>query len=133
MDLKSFKGLAKGFDEGVEIEIKHPSTHKGTGLFVTVASYQSETVKKTQRKLSNMALKDAKRNPRKAATAEEIEGKTNEVVASAFLSWRGFEDGGKELDCTMENILAVLENPDLWFIGEQVDRVADDQTAFIKA
>lgn len=133
MDISKFKGLAKGFDEGVEIEILHPKTNAKLGMFVTVASYQSERVKALQRTMTNALIREQKRNPKKVGTVEELEKKTMDIVSTAVLSWRGFEDGGKEIECSPENVLAVLENPDLWFIGEQIDKAADDQGAFIKA
>lgn len=133
MDISKFKGLAKGFDDGREIEIPHPITGAGTGLFVTVASYQSERVKARQREMANTALREQKRNPKKVGTVQEFEQRANEIVATAVLDWRGFEDGGKPLECTPTNVMAVLENPDLWFIGEAIDKAADDQVAFLKA
>lgn len=133
MDLSKFNGLAKTFDEGVEIEIRHPTTGERTGLKVRVASYQSERVKKVQRRLGNAAIRENKRNPKKVGTVEEIEEKTNEIVAASVIDWSGFELNGKAMDCTPETVLTVLENPDLWFIGEQIDKAADDQAAFVKA
>lgn len=137
MDLKQFDGLASAFDEGVEIDILFPVNHakagQKTGLRVTVASYQSERVKKVQRRLANAAMRENKRNPKKVSTAEEVEEKAHEIVAAAVLAWDGFELGKEPLACTPENVLMVLDNPDLWFIGEQIDKAADDQTAFTKA
>jgi hypothetical protein len=133
MDLKQFEGLAKSFDEGVEIEITHPKTGKGTGLKVRVASYSSERVKRVQRKFANIAIRESKRNPKKVGTVEEIEEKAVEITAAAVVSWSGFTLGGKTLECTPENVIAILTNPDLWFISEQIDKAADDQASFIKA
>lgn len=133
MDISSFSGLAKSFDDGVEVEILHPVTGKATGLCVRVASYQSERVKAAQRRMANAALRDQKRNPKKTATVEEIEEKTTDIIVAAVLSWEGFEKDGKPLECTPENVRMVVENPDLWFIAEQIDKAADDQLAFMKA
>lgn len=130
MDLAKFNGMAKAFDEGVEIEIRHPATNEPLGLKVRVASYQSERVKKVQRKLANAAIRDQKRNPRKTATIEETEEKAFEIVAAAVLSWDGFERNEETLECTPENVLSVVEDPNLWFISEQIDKAADDQVAF---
>ncbi|WP_290497620.1 hypothetical protein [Hyphomonas sp. UBA4494] len=133
MDISSFSGLAKSFDDGMEVEILHPVTGKPTGLSVRVASYQSERVKAAQRRMANAALRDQKRNPKKTATVEEIEEKTTDIIVAAVLSWEGFEKDGKPLECTPENVRMVVENPDLWFIAEQIDKAADDQLAFMKA
>lgn len=130
MDLTKFDGLSRKFDEGVEIEIRHPVTNEPLGMKVRVASYQSERVKKVQRKLANAALRDQKRNPKKPVTVEETEEKAFEIVAAAVLDWSGFERDGEALACTPENVLSVIENSDLWFISEQIDKAADDQAAF---
>jgi len=133
MDLSSFEGLAQGFEEGVDVEILHPTTGAKTGLVVRVASYQSERVKRIQRRLANEALKEQKRNPRKVTKVEEAEEKAHDIIVAAVISWEGFELGGKPLECTPENVRKVVSNPDLWFIAEQIDKAADDQAAFIKA
>lgn len=133
MDLKQFEGLAKSFDEGIEIEITHPKTGVGTGLKVRVASYSSERVKRVQRRLTNVAIRENKRNPKKVGTVEELEERAVEITAAAVVDWSGFMLNGAALPCTPENVLTVLSNPDLWFISEQIDKAADDQASFIKA
>ncbi|WP_309086389.1 hypothetical protein [Chelativorans sp.] len=133
MDLSKFDGLAKTFDEGVEVDIRHPVTGEKLGMTVTVASYQSERVKKLQRKMANQALREQRRNPKKAATIEEVEEKAHDLMVAAVISWTGFERDGKELPCTPENVRAVVSNPDLWFIAEQIDKAAEDSQAFMTA
>lgn len=132
-DLTAFEGTAKAFEEGVDVPIKHPVTGEPLGLTIRVASYQSERVRKVQRKMANAALREQRRNPKKATTSEEIEERSREVIGAAIIDWKGFEKAGKPYPCTPENVAAVLSNPDLWFIGDQVDKAADDQSAFMKA
>lgn len=133
MDLSKFSGIANAFEDGVEIEITHPVSAKPLGLKVTVASYQSERVKAVQRRIANRSLKDNKRNPKKSATVEELEEASSDIIASAVISWAGFELKGKPLECNRENVLSVLANPDLWFIRDQIDKAADDVTSFMSA
>lgn len=133
MDLSKFSGTASAFEEGIEIEITHPATSKPLGLKVRVASYQSERAKAVQRRLANRSLKERSRNPKKASTVEELEEHSNEILASVVLGWSGFELKGKPLECNRENVLSVLNNPDLWFIREQIDKAADDITSFMPA
>jgi hypothetical protein len=134
-DLSEFEGLAQTFDDGVEIgPLIHPVTGKPTDMFVTVASYQSERVKALQRKIGNKALRDEKRNPRKAvATTEEIEAKSYDIAATAVLAWRGFQRKGVDIPCTIENVRALLANPDFWWVVEAIDKAADDLTLFTQA
>lgn len=133
MDLSKFDGFAKSFDDGLRVEIRHPVTGEKLGMAVTVASYQSERVKKVQRKLANAAMREQRRNPKKAATVDEVEDKAHDLMCAAVLSWEGFERDGKELPCTPENVRAVITSPDLFFISEQIDRAAEDQQAFLTA
>ena len=133
MDLSTFSGLSQRFDEGVEVEIRHPVTEKKLGLTVRVASYQSERVKKIMRRQANAAMKERQRNPKKAMTVEQAEERSHEIIIAAVVDWSGFEMKGEPLECTPENVRAVIENPDLWWIGEQIDKAAEDQAAFIPA
>lgn len=133
MDLAKFTGLAKTFDEGTTVDILDPRDGSKTGLRVTIASYQSERVKKLQRKMANAAMREQRRNPKKASTVEEVEEKAHDLMVAAVIAWEGFEQSGKPLECTPENVRAVLTNPDLWFIGEQIDKAADDSQAFLTA
>ena len=133
MDLSKFSGISSAFEDGVEIDILHPTTNAKTGLKVKVASYQSERVKAVQRRIANRSLRDNKRNPKKTATVEELEEASTEILAAAVVGWSGFELKGKPIECNRENVLSVLNNPDLWFIREQIDKAADDVTAFMPA
>ena len=133
MDLSKFAGISHAFENGVEIEITHPVTSKPLGLKVKVASYASERVKAVQRRIANRSLRENKRNPKRTATVEELEEASTEILAAAVVGWSGFELKGKPLECNRENVLSVLNNPDLWFIREQIDKAADDVTAFMPA
>lgn len=132
-DISKFAGTAAAFDEGVDVEIRHPITSEKLGLTVKVASYQSAKVRAVQRKMANTALREQSRNPKKVRTSEEIEERAKDVIAAAILDWSGFEKDGKPYPCTPEHVKAVVDDPDLWFIADQVDKAAEDQAAFIKA
>lgn len=133
MDLSKFDGFAKSFDEGVVVDILHPATGEKLGMSVTVASYQSERVKKLQRKMANAAMREQRRNPKKAATVEEVEEKAHDLMVASVVAWDGFERDGKPLPCTPENVRAVVTNPDLFFVAEQIDKAADDAQGFLTA
>lgn len=133
VDLSKFDGFAKSFDDGIDVDICHPVTSEKLGMTVRIASYQSERVKKLQRKMANAAMREQRRNPKKAATVEEVEEKAFDIMVASVISWEGFERGGKPLECTPENVRAVVSNPDLWFIAEQIDKAAEDSQAFMTA
>lgn len=133
MDLSSFKGRAAKRDAGIVVPITHPDTGEKTDMSVTIASYKSERVKKVQRRLANAAMREQRRNPKKAATVDEVEEKAMDIMAAAVIDWSGFERDGKPLPCTPENVRAVLTDPDMDFVAEQIDKAAEDDQAFTTA
>ncbi|MET3648029.1 hypothetical protein [Phyllobacterium ifriqiyense] len=130
-ELSVFDGTAAKFEDGFDLDILHPATGEKTGLVIKVASYRSERVKRVQRRLANAAIREGKKNPKKVGTVEEIEEKTNEIVAASVISWN-LTQGGKPVECTPENVLKVVSNPDYFFISEQIDKAADEDANFVK-
>lgn len=132
MDLGKFEGLAKSFDDGIEIDIKDAFGNP-TDLKVRVASYQSDRVKKLSRKMADKAMLERKKNPKRIKTVAEMEEDGNDLMVCAVISWSGFEVNGKVLECTPENVRSVITNKDLFFIRRQIDEAADDQAGFLTA
>lgn len=132
MDLGKFEGLAKAFDEGIEIVIKDAFGNP-TDLKVQVLSYQSDIVKKIARKKADVANRERVKNPKRVKTVAEMEEDGNDLMVAAVLSWSGFEVNGKALECTPENVRSVITNKDLFFIRKQIDEAADDQAGFLTA
>lgn len=130
-ELSVFDGTAAKFEDGFDLDILHPATGEKTGLVIKVASYRSERVKRVQRRLANAAIREGKKNPKKVGTVEEIEEKTNEIVAASVISWN-LTQGGKSVECTPESVLKVVSNPDYFFISEQIDKAADEDANFVK-
>lgn len=130
-ELSVFDGTAAKFEDGFDLDILHPATGEKTGLVIKVASYRSERVKRVQRRLANAAIREGKKNPKKVGTVEEIEEKTNEIVAASVISWN-LTQGGKPVECTPESVLKVVSNPDYFFISEQIDKAADEDANFVK-
>lgn len=132
MDLSQFDGLAQRFEQGRQVDISHPVTGEKTDLWVRIVSYQSERCKAAQKRMADKALRDAKRNPRKVATAQEIEDRTLDLVVAVVVDWNAERDG-KPLECTPENVRAVVSDPNLWFIAKQIDMEADDEQSFLSS
>jgi len=131
-DLDKFEQeVAFNFEEAFDLEILHPVTGEKTGLVVQVASYRSERVKRVQRRLGNAAIREGKKNPKKVGTVEEIEERTNEIVAAAIVGWN-MTKGGEPVPCTPEKIIEVVSDPRYFFIAEQVDKAADEDATFMK-
>lgn len=127
MDLGSLDTAAMQ-GEGTDVIIKHFDTGLPIGLTIRVVGYESERVKRVRRKIANEALK----KQRKVTRAEDIEDRSNAVLAAAVVAWK-WDDGvtldGKVPECTYENAKALFARFE--WIGEQVDAVAGDRSAFL--
>jgi hypothetical protein len=127
-DISTFETF--DFDQVSDLEIMHPVTGKPTGLVVGVRSYRSESVKAVQRRLGNAAILANKKNPKRAGTVEEVEEKTNEIVAAAVARWN-MKDGGKDVPATPESVMKIISQPRFFFIAEQIDARADEDARFM--
>ncbi len=131
-DLDKFEQeTAFNFEDAFDLEILHPVTGEKTGLVIQVVSYRSERVKRVQRKLGNAAIREGKKNPKKVGTVEEIEERTNEIVAASIIGWN-MTRGGQAVPCTPEEIVKIVSDPRYFFIAEQVDKAADEDANFTK-
>jgi hypothetical protein len=127
-DISTFETF--DFDQVSDLEIMHPVTGQPTGLVVGVRSYRSESVKAVQRRLGNAAILANKKNPKRAGTVEEVEEKTNEIVAAAVARWN-MKDGGKDVPATPESVMKIISQPRFFFIAEQIDARADEDARFM--
>lgn len=127
-DIAQFESF--DFEQISELEIMHPVTGQPTGLIVGVRSYRSEPVKRVQRRLGNAAILANKKNPRKAGTVEEVEEKTNEIVAAAVAHWN-MTSNGQAVPATPEKVMEIISQPKFFFIAEQIDARADDDARFM--
>ncbi|WP_416355560.1 hypothetical protein ACLNGM_15080 [Aureimonas phyllosphaerae] len=128
-DLASLDALKSNQDEGMELQIKHPISGDPIGLTLRVSGYESDVVKRLQRKQQNERLH--KRS--KKVTVEEIERAGREVIVASVLSWQGdadFELDGQPIgECNKEAVEALIRR--FPFIGQQIDDFAGDQSNFL--
>lgn len=120
MDLATIKPTTS------KVEILHPGSSDPTGLVIEVTSQQSPAVKKVLRRQTDKLLK---RRGRKT-TAEQIEEDHIERLAASVVSWEWKGEAafnGKKLDCTPENVAAVLG---VSWIKEQVAEAVADEAEF---
>lgn len=126
-DLSQHQGF--DFEQISKLEILDPITRQPNGLVIDVRSYRSETVKRVQRKLGNAAILANKKNPKRAGTVEEVEEKTNEIVAAAVAGWN-MVNKGEPVPATPETILSIISQPNFFYIAEQIDERADEDARF---
>ncbi|HEV7436863.1 MAG TPA: hypothetical protein VGO22_18670 [Pseudorhizobium sp.] len=131
-DLEKFEQeVSFDFEDTFTVEIIHPVSREKTGLEIEVASYRSERVKRIQRKLANAAIRENRKNPKKIGTVEEVEERTNEIVAASVISWN-MTRGGQAVPATPEEVMKIISDPRYFFIAEQVDAAADEDANFTK-
>lgn len=131
-------------DKGAEIELKHPTTSEGLGLFVTILGKDSQVFREhvkqdVNARIRREALASKRGKDVPPPTAEEAEEKATELLVICTLGWRQRnEDGsfketitykGEELSFNVPNAKTVYTNL-LWF-RRQVDEAIGDLENFI--
>lgn len=129
-------------DKGARIELNHPTTGTGLGIYVTVLGKHStvfrdivrERVNKRVHKESMAARRGKHLDPR---TAEEVEREALELLVACTLGWDSGEDDptltfkGEKLPFNAANALNVYS--ELLWVREQVDNAIGDLENFISA
>lgn len=128
MDLASLD-VSQALDDGIDVDIRHPTTNLPIGLTVRVTGYEGDRAKALRRKNLNEAL----RNPRHVQTAEEAEARVLRIQVAIVLdwTWSGLTLDGETPDCTPEQVERVLRR--FPFIAEQIDAAAGDRSSFLQA
>lgn len=120
-------------EAGYEFEITLPGSGEGTGAFVTVRGSESKTVKAYQRKKFSeyqMKQKAARKRGRDEddLSLEEAEELAVEAAVGRIISWKGFEESGKEVLFSQENATRILTEHS--WIREQVMEASNDLLNF---
>lgn len=135
---------------GAEIELTHPVSGKGLGIFVTILGQESEEFREYMREKENagrhqrfMAERTGKPAPLKLT--EELENEATELLCICTLGWRSESydekgvkvddkpiilDGGEELSFNVVNATR-LYNKFTW-MRKQVDAAIGNLSLFIK-
>lgn len=136
--------LRKLTDDAQEMEVVHPETQEGLGVFLAVRGFESETFKQMARKEANAERKRRFEAERKGKAASVRLLEDDEVVnlrmTSALVEgWRTVVDGksepviyvsGAKLEFNADNLDAWLREYD-WVIP-QIDKFAGDVANFTK-
>jgi hypothetical protein len=139
LDLDSLD-TAKASDVGAEIELKHPTTKKPLGIFITVLGKHSEVFReivreRTDERIAKAALSDQRGDEPELPTAARTEARAIELLVACTLGWRSGDNstifcGGEHLSFTVQNATTVY-NRFIW-IREQVDTAIGNLENFIK-
>ena len=111
-------------DEGAELELVHPRTQVGLGMFITMYGVDSKI---WRRALSDVGERRARK--RGTPSLDEVRAQNIEILARCTRSWRGIRVDGGEPPCTYENARALYTR--FPWITDQVDAFAGDRGNYI--
>lgn len=122
----------------MELDIEHPSTGEFTGLRIHLISTDDDRLKKVQRKWTNLALAASRQRRKNKLTAEQVEERGLELLATAMvkLEWLEGDDGkrasfnGEQPEASKEANLELLEQD---WLRRQVDEALGDTAGFFES
>ncbi len=135
--------IATPSNEGVEIELLHPTTREPLGMFITVLGKYSQAFIDHQRKATNEYLRKAQQLKKRGKeddpqTAEKFEKSNIELLVACTASWRtgtiptlNFE--GEDRPCTKANAELLYASPKWAWLRAQVDEEIGDIANFMKS
>lgn len=113
-------------DEGVEMEITHPSTGEGIGMFILLCGSDSDRYRNAERKILNKRLS----NPSAKQSVERLEESSLKLLIGCTLGFRNLVLNGKSYEYNQDNIRKLYINH-RW-IKEQVDAFIADRGNYLK-
>lgn len=143
MALKNLSTRAAA-DSGIEIEITHPDTGEGLGIFVGLYGSDSEAYLEADRRIQarNLALAKKKRDFTAAMDPEIIERDATERMVACFRGWKErrpdgtfketveFEEG-VELPGTKEAFRTIISDRGFYWLRQQVREEIDRVSNFL--
>lgn len=123
MDLTSLKS-----QETTEIEIKHPVTGEGTGVFITVAGLDSVLFRAARREQLQELINAKSKAIKTEVDFNKAEQDDINLLVKATVGWKGVEEKGKPVEFTPENVARVYF--EYAIIKEQVEKAIGDRSLF---
>lgn len=120
MDLSSLK-----VSESSKLVIKHPITGADTDCVIELYGKDSNKFRDT-----NLAL--VKSLIGKDQSKIDFEAIDAQAYAACTISWSNLEEGGKQIECTPENILRVYTDQNYKWLHEQVLQFVGDRENFMQ-
>ncbi len=125
--------LADKAEAGYEFELTIPGSDTPTGAFIKVRGSQSKIVRAYGRKKFEELRQRAVIAKRKGKDVEDIDLEEAEDMAVEravvkVISWKGFEEDGKEVPFTKENATRIFKEHS--WIRDQVEEEADQLLNF---
>lgn len=127
-DLLSVRTVDKS-NEGVEMEILHPSERTGMGMFLIVHGEDSDNYKRSLGKVAARKEKQQRQTGKIRINHEDIEFGMLQTALECVSNWRGVVEDGKKLEFTRPNLKRILT--EYWWITEQVTQYVNDRANFM--
>lgn len=126
--IEQIEGVLERQEEGAVIEIMQPSGDPYVGLdgataTITVVGSESKQYRASEMAESRKLLKGG----RAKLTPEQLRSQRINKAASAVVEWSGWDDGKKDLPCTLEHVKDVIRHE---HILRQVEAGIDDHAGF---
>lgn len=130
MDLASLDMNALG-NQGAWVKIKGPDGAE-TDLQVQVRGAHSDQLRAVGEAHQRRISEAVKSNPDKVDFEALEKVRDREMAVASTIAWRGFEEGGKLLEATPENIARIYTHPGYGWLAAQVYAKAQEAKVFLK-
>lgn len=122
-------GTAAMANEGVVVELRHPTERTPMGAYITVLGKDGTVFRRLERTQTNRRLTEAARTRDLALKAEEIEADRLDLLVACTKGWEGILKNGEPIPFSPENVRKLYT--DYPWVSEQVERAMGDRSLFI--
>jgi hypothetical protein len=128
-------------NEGVEIELMHPTTGDGLGMYITIVGRYSETYQAHIKKTANDQINKARKAGRnKAVEVDQIQlaqDRGTDLLVACTTGWRTDEGKtmpfhGKHNEYSADAVRELYTSKSLPWVRTQIDLAIADDTNFLK-
>lgn len=112
------------------LTILHPRTGAPTPMRIKIASPDSESYRKVDRRIKNRSFAAVKKN-KGNVSAEALEASSMDLLVGITLEWENVVWGGTPMEFTEDNVRQLFTQ--FPFIREQVDEFAGDRNNFFSS
>lgn len=131
MDLSDLN-FNEGANQGSFMQLVDPrtqvplTTEEGQKIGITFLGYDSDLARKIRRKMMNDGL-NRKRGLK--VTAEEVESRSIDQLASLAMSWENITENGEPLEFSKDELIRLLGKYE--WIRDQADEFVGDRSNFL--
>lgn len=127
-DLSSIDTVA-ACNKSFELEITHPATGLGTGVFISVVGKDSDIYRSRVKAFANEAIQREATGRKKVDTIDALEAKNIGALVAATVGWRNVVLDGEALDFNAENARRIYTR--IIPVRDQVQEAVNDVSNFM--